>query len=58
MSETAEQERKTDCSAMGRRSEETIGSAMVAEVGYLSARVIVYSQVGRGKAAEKPEQKA
>ncbi len=71
---------------MGRRSEETIGSARLAEVGYalslcecgmqrqtkldysnkggsasrgrLCERkpgVVVYSQVGRGKAAEKPE---
>ncbi len=35
---------------MGRRSEETLGSARPAEVGNVSA-----SQVGRGKAAEKPE---
>ncbi len=31
------------------------GGSLLAEVGYVSARVVVYSQVGRGKAAEKPE---
>ncbi len=41
--------------AHGTQSEETVGSARLAEVGYVSARVVVYRQVGRGKAAEKPE---